>query len=87
MIKLNDKLGYNMRLHPNYDGTVANQYIYNKLKAVGVKYIRLYSNVESASFDSDTCKMNYLYQNVQEVASQGFTPVLPLIIDNPQKTQ
>lgn len=87
MIKLNDKLGYNMRLHPNYNGDVANKYIYKKLKAAGVKYIRLYSNVESASFDSNTCKMNYLYDNVQEVSSQGFTPVLPLIIDYPAKKQ
>lgn len=87
MIKLNEKLGYNMRLHPNYNGDIANRYIYQKLKAVGAKYIRLYSNVEQASFDSNTCKMNYLYDNVQEVANQGFTPVLPLIIDYPAKKQ
>lgn len=81
MVNLNDKLGYNMRLHPNYDGTEANQYIYNKLKAVGAKYIRLYSNIEDDSFINNTCKMDWLYQNVQEVVSQGFIPVLPIIID------
>lgn len=70
-----------MRLHPNYNGDLANQYIYKKLKAVGAKYIRLYSNIEDDSFTSNTCKMDWLYQNVQEVADQGFTPVLPVIID------
>lgn len=87
MINLNEKLGYNMRLHPNYDGAAANRYIYNKLNEAGAKYIRLYSNIESDSFDSGTCKMDWLYSNVQEVANHGFTPVLPLIIDYPAKKQ
>lgn len=74
-----------MRLHPNYDGEAANQFVFNKLKNVGAKYIRLYSDVESASFDSNSCKMNYLYENVQEVANQGFVPILPLDINYPEK--
>lgn len=86
-IPINQKLGYNMRSHPNYDGQQAHEYVFQKLKDAGATYIRLYSNVESASFDADTPKMNYLYENCKEVAQHGFTPVLPLIIDYPSKAQ
>lgn len=86
-IPINKKMGYNMRLHPNYNGVKANNYIFQKLKDAGVTYIRLYSNIEKDSFESDTCKMDWLYDNIKTVYNQGFVPVLPLIIDYPSAVQ